>query len=614
MKWSLVGCGLTVVGALAFPAFGQGTEVVIVSTRLKPALPWSERRAAKEGQSVNDVLEGVPGLTVLDGGVAGSRAELFVRGADANFTPVLIEGVPVHDLSDARGGAYDFSTLAGDEISAVTVGQGPLSALYGSGALAGVVTTDLDLSMPPRLRVSASADEEYAIRLSGGTELSPDWDLAGAIRHGEDGDKDLGQWRTLSSVTAKLTGQTAHDGRLSLFVRAADSDREGFDVASGGILYSVTGERQRIQDKDRMAGLSFRQPAGDGRSLSLNLAAFRRDQDQFTPANPDPVTGGTPATIQTSRFDRVQATATYRATGARLDYAAGVELMRESGEVDGVLDFGGGFMLPAGFEQQRESAGVFGEGLVRLGGGFAVRGGARVDARDKDKAAWSQRASLEWQSADDRLGLAATWGRSLKVPSFYALGDPLVGSPNLQPEESEGGDIRLAYRVGSTRFTVAAHSTVYRNLIDFDFATFKLVNRDKVDIQGIDLGLDGPITPRLTYEARLSTLKNEVNGDEDGLLHRPDLTAAIDLTWTPIDTVTLRLDNRYVGERASNSIPTGDVTLDAYVRSDLTVVYGFSNGLALSARVGNLWDETYETVAGFRARGRNVTVSVDKRW
>jgi len=614
MNWSLVGCGLTVAGALAFPAFGQDNEVVIASSRLKSALPWSERRAAKEGQSVNNVLEGMPGLTVLDGGVAGSRAELFVRGADANFTPVLIEGVPVHDLSDARGGAYDFSTLAGDEISAVTVGQGPLSALYGSGALAGVVTTELDLSLTPRVRLSASADEEYAIRLSGGTELSPDWGLAGAIRHGEDGDKNLGQWRTLSTVTAKLTGRTARDGRLSLFVRAADSDREGFDVASGGILYSVTGERQRIQDKDRLAGLSFRQPTGDGRTLSLNLAAFRRDQDQFTPANPDPVTGGTPATIQTSRFDRVQATATYRATGTRRDYAAGIELMRENGEVEGVLDFGGGFMLPAGFEQERESVGVFGEGLVRLGGGFAIRGGARVDARDKDKSAWSHRASLEWQSTDDRLGVAATWGRSLKVPSFYALGDPLVGSADLRPEESEGGDIRLSYRIGSTHLTMAAHSTVYRNLIDFDFATFKLVNRDKVDIQGMDLALDGPITPRLTYEARVSALKNEVNGSEDGLLHRPDLTAAIDVTWTPIDTVTVRLDNRYVGERASNSIPTGDVTLDAYVRSDLTMVYGLSSGLALSARIGNLWDETYETVAGFRARGRNITVAVDRRW
>ncbi|ESQ73514.1 hypothetical protein ABAC402_18940 [Asticcacaulis sp. AC402] len=573
-------------------------------------MPWSERRAAKDGQSINDVLEGVPGLTVLDGGVAGSRAELFVRGADANFTPVLIEGVPVHDLGDSRGGAYDFSTLAGDEISAVTVGQGPLSALYGSGALAGVVTTELDLPRAPTVRISASADENYAARLAGGMALTPNWTLTGAVRHGEDGDHDLGQWRTLSTVTAKLTGATPRDGRLSLFVRAADSDREGFDVASGGILYS-NGEQQHIQDKDRLAGLSFRQNTGDGRSFSLNLAAFRRDQEQYTPAAGDPLGGGTPATIQTSRFDRVQATAAYRANGNRIDYTAGVELMRESGEVDGVLDFGF-FTLPASFEQDRSSAGVFGEGLVRLGNGFAVRGGVRADARDNDKAAWSHRASLEWQSADDRLALAGAWGRSLKVPSFYALGDPLVGSPDLRPEESEGGDVRVAYRFGVARLTVTAHSTVYRNLIDFDFTTFKLVNRDKVAISGIDLALDGPIGPGVAYEGRISTMHNEVNGSEDGLLHRPDLTAAFDLTWTPLPAWTVRLDNRYVGKRASNSIPTGDVTLKGYVRSDLTVAYRFDNGLAASVRVGNLLDEAYETVAGFRARGRNVTVSLSK--
>ncbi|WP_040309309.1 TonB-dependent receptor plug domain-containing protein [Asticcacaulis biprosthecium] len=607
MKWVWVLCSAGALTAVTAPAFAE--DVVIVSTRLKTAVPWSEHRAAKDGQSVNDVLEGVPGLTVLDGGVAGSRAELFVRGADANFTPVLIEGVPVHDLGDSRGGAFDFSTLAGDEISGVTVGQGPLSALYGSGALAGVVTTEIDLQ--PQLRLSVSGDEEYAVRLAGDVGLG-DWTLNGAVRHGEDGDKNLGQWRTLSTVTAKLTGATPRDGRLSLFVRAANSDREGFDVASGGILYS-NGEQQHIQDKDRLAGLSFRQPAGDGRSVNVNLAAFRRDQDQYSPAIGDPLGGGTPATVQTSSFDRIQATATYRAAGQRVDYAAGVGLMREQGEVDGVLDFGF-FALPSSFEQDRSSAGVFGEGLVRLGGGFSLRGGARVDARDNDKAAWSHRASLEWQSADDRLALAGTWGRSLKVPSFYALGDPLVGSPDLQPEESEGGDVRVAYRFGDARLTVAAHSTVYRNLIDFDFATFKLVNRDKVEISGVDLGLDGPIGQRVTYEARVSTLTNDVNGSEDGLLHRPDLTAAFDVIWTPSPEWTVRLDNRYVGKRASNSIPTGDVRLKGYVRSDLTVGYGFGDGLALSARIGNLWDSEYETVAGFRARGRNVTVSLRKRW
>src|SRR5688572_30224709 len=119
VKWVWVLCGASALSAMSFSVASEEiTEVTVVSTRLKTAVPWSERRDARDGQSVNDVLEGIPGLTVLDGGVAGSRAELFVRGADANFTPVLIEGVPVHDLGDARGGAYDFSTLAGDEISA----------------------------------------------------------------------------------------------------------------------------------------------------------------------------------------------------------------------------------------------------------------------------------------------------------------------------------------------------------------------------------------------------------------------------------------------------------------------------------------------------------------
>ena len=609
--WTIGATGLCL---LAQPVVAQeaATEVTVVSTRLRSVLPNSEYRTAHEGQDVRAILEQVPGVIVLDSGVPGSRSELYVRGADANFTTVLIEGVPVNDLGDSRGGAYDFSTVAGDEIAAVTLGQGPLSALYGSGALAGVVNFGLAFpgSGHGSYRIAASGDDEYAIDLGGRATPAAGWSLAGLARAGADGDKSLGQWRDLSSLSAKLTGKLTDDRTLTVFARAADSDREGFDVASGGPLYSATGDHQLTRDRDRLLGVAFIQTFDDRHRLDLRLSAFSRDEDLFTPANPDGAFGGTPATTQASRFDRVQATAIYRAQGAKVDYSVGLELMREQGTVDAELDFGGGFVLPSGFKHSRDTVGVFGEGQVRLGHGLQWRFGLRADSRDGNRPDWSARTTVEWRSDDERLSFGGTWGRSLKVPSFYALGDPLVGSPDLRNEESEGGELTAGWRLGAAQLSLTAHSATYRNLIDFDFATFKLVNRSEVAIRGLDLGVRGEATQQLTYDVRLSSLHHEVNGVSGGLLHRPNLTAATDLTWQATPSLALALNSRYVGKRQSSSIPIGLQDLKPYLTSGLTATWRFQNGVSLALNVGNLSDARYETISGFRARGRHAIISL----
>ena len=603
---------------LAQPVWAQdaGTEVTIVSTRLRSGVPNAEYRKAHEGQDVAAILQQVPGVVVLDGGVAGSRSELYVRGADANFTAVLIEGVPVNDLGDSRGGAYDFSTVAGDEIGAVTLGQGPLSALYGSGALAGVV--NIGLGWPEAgnggYRVAVSGDDEYAVSVGGRVAPTPGWTLSGLVRNGADGDHGLGQWRELSSVSGRLVGKP-HDSQIwTVFGRAADSDREGFDVASGGILYAPAGDKQWTQDRDRLLGVGLGQTFDDHSRLDMRLSAFRRDEDLTTPANPEGVYSGTPAVTQSSRFDRVQATAIYRVQGDMADYSAGVEAMTEQGRVEAQLDFGGGFVLPASFARRRNTLGMFGEGQVRLGHGWLWRAGVRADSRDGDTPDWSTRSTVQWTSDNGRFNVGGTWGRSLKVPSFYALGDPLVGSPDLRNEESEGADVKAGWRIGAAQLSVTAHSTTYRNLIDFDFETFKLVNRGEVEITGVDVELGGEATAKVAYDLRLSSLHNRVNGVDDGLLHRPDLTAAADVTWQVTPALSVRLANRYVGKRQSGSIPTGAQTLEAYVASDFTAAYRFGGGVSLGLSVGNVADARYETISGFRARGRHAMISLSGKF
>ena len=85
---------------------------------------------------VRDPLRLVPGLQLTESGQAGGTAALYIRGGNSNANKVLIDGVPANDI----GGAVEFANLAAVGVEQIEVLREPNSALYGSDALAGVVS------------------------------------------------------------------------------------------------------------------------------------------------------------------------------------------------------------------------------------------------------------------------------------------------------------------------------------------------------------------------------------------------------------------------------------------------------------------------------------------
>ncbi len=83
-----------------------------------------------------DALRGLPGVSVgRTGGFAG-LTQVRIRGAEANHTLVLIDGVEANQVTN---GEFDFSSLPADGIERIEVIKGPQSGLVGSNAIGGVV-------------------------------------------------------------------------------------------------------------------------------------------------------------------------------------------------------------------------------------------------------------------------------------------------------------------------------------------------------------------------------------------------------------------------------------------------------------------------------------------
>jgi iron complex outermembrane receptor protein/vitamin B12 transporter len=96
-------------------------------------------------RGARDIQEGlrlVPGLEVAQTGQAGGTTSIYIRGCCvgsngvSDGAKVLIDGIPVNDI----GGAVEFANIASASVAQVEVLRGPNSALYGSDALAGVIS------------------------------------------------------------------------------------------------------------------------------------------------------------------------------------------------------------------------------------------------------------------------------------------------------------------------------------------------------------------------------------------------------------------------------------------------------------------------------------------
>jgi vitamin B12 transporter len=126
---------------LATPTLTQQVTVTATGAPIPEAqtgasvtvIPAEDFRYSTEAQ---EPLRLVPGLQMTQVGQMGGTTGLNIRGGATDANKVLIDGIP----ANAIGGAVEFANLASVGIQSVEVLREPNSALYGSDALAGVVS------------------------------------------------------------------------------------------------------------------------------------------------------------------------------------------------------------------------------------------------------------------------------------------------------------------------------------------------------------------------------------------------------------------------------------------------------------------------------------------
>jgi outer membrane cobalamin receptor len=143
----------------------------------------------------------------------------------------------------------------------------------------------------------------------------------------------------------------------------------------------------------------------------------------------------------------------------------------------------------------------------------------------------------------------------------------------------------------------------FDNLIDFDFDTFMLLNRDDVTTEGVEMSLQVQPWSVLALTAHLTYVETDIEDSEAQLRNRPKWRGGFGIHWRPLSVLDINLQALFVGDALDASIPTGERELDAYTRVDLAVTWRVTSTWEIFLAIDNLFDEDYEEAIGFPAPG-----------
>lgn len=569
----------------------------------------------------SEALRLVPGAFVLGNDSSAAVAGASLRGGDGNFTLVLIDGVPVNDSTDQYGGAFPLGSVGAAEVERLEVVRGPLSSFYGSSSLGGAIQliTSAPRGSAPFLgwNADAGSHDHRSGRLSWGRAgESSAGGIGAAFREeqGRVGDDRLDQ----ASLSGRWQRQFGGNSAFRLTGRTADWQADDYPDGSGGPVFG-SGDLRWSDHREVGLAATVDLNAGGRFSQFLRSTWFRHRMERDSPAIGFQVP---PWTEDTDFRDlRVAWIGTLTPADGGTEFSFGAEGLTEEGRNTSLLllpDFFGG-PLAGNYSIDRERVGLFGDWRWSRGG-LVAELGLRADLLQGRGARGgreelSPRAGLRYAPDGALWSLRASAGRAFKLPSFFALASPraIGGNPDLDAETSVGADFGFEGRSadGSLRWGLTAFANRFEGLIDFDFEAFLNVNRNEVNVEGLEGMLVWRPSSRVALDVALTAQDTEDRATGRPLRRRPDLYGGVGLRVDLNEAVRLGIEARHADSYLDEQIPAPfRTTVDPRTLAGLTLAWQASERWRLTLWADNALDESYETQVGFPGPERSVRIGV----
>lgn len=532
-------------------------------------------------RTVGDALRFLPEVTVRDFGGLGAVQEVSIRGTSSPHVLVLIDGVPIN--STALGIAQ-VNTIPVDIVERIEVLRGPFSAIYGSGALGGVI--NIITRSEPTQRARAGA---------GGYGTT-----TGSVRVGWRRDRARYSLDATTDATAgfrsngDFTGQTygarlvfapRDDRTISLGVRHYHADQG----VPGSTAFPSPLARQGAVRTTLDATWTVR---GAGAGSALLRGYWMDETIRFA----DPAFGERDRTGTSTLGLEGQIV---RQRGPAHVATLGFEIQHH--QIDAVFD---SFFGTTPIRREAWVGAIYALSDRTIGPATLISGGLRYDAHSVYGGQFNPRIGLVHRS-DDRTIWRLAVGSTFRGPSFLLLYFPGCSEPSLRPERAWSADAGVERAISDA---LVARVTVFATrAVDLIRSGCPPVNIDEASVLGGSVEVQGRVGTRLMGQLSLSVTDAR---DRAGmpLIRVPGVAAAGTLHVSLTRTSTLSVLVSYVGSRPDidpASFSGARVTLPGYVLAGIRYTQVLGPG-TLQVGVDNVLNVAYESVAGYPAPGRTV--------
>lgn len=612
-------------GAEMAPDTTGGTQIVVTaSTRAQSVkdAPASISVITREDierlpyREVTDALMEIPGVTVTTG--EGNSRDISIRGMAPQYTLILVDGRRLSAReSRTNGGSISEGGLLPpmEAIERIEVVRGPMSSLYGSDAMGGVVnvltraiaptwsgSVRANGTMPAGRKYGAFGDANFYV--SGPLVKGLGLQLQGSLnRREEDAIRGGTPERKDETLAAKLGFEISPAHRLLIeggYYRQKTVTTMGKSDIGTPTAAEPLGTRSAMTQTRRVGSITHIGDWGFATSNSyLQYEDARHLEGEKRIRN----------TVGQSIW-QVPLPANNLTLGGYYRHEDMTDLT--SNGLAGSTRTGA----------TRTSWALFAENELSILKSLRLTGGIRMDNDEQYGVHWTPRAYLVW-SVTGRVTLKGGYSQGFRAPSLRqtlvdwgqtSRGGTIYGNPDLEAETSrtfeasalyEGGGIQASLSVYDTRFhdkitRVTCQSSgawcINEPLSSIGRPPTTYVNVDEARIRGVELSFDIPLTRTLRFNASGSLTDSvQLTGANIGaaLNDTPKQQASGSLNWKPNARLSSYARVIFRGEEAVTEaqISGTNTVAPAYATADIGASYRLASGFTLHGGVQNILDQ-----------------------
>lgn len=542
----------------------------------------------QQSRSIQDLLRGVTGVSIMNHGGPGKSTFVQMRGTESDHIMVMIDGIRVGSVTS---GTTAFENIPLEQIERIEIVRGPRSSLYGSEAIGGVI-------------------QIFTRKGSGGSGFSPSFSFGGGSYGtlngsvGLSGSSERG-WFNLTASGIGTKGFNACTGSDTAGCFTVEPDRDGYRNVAGSARAGYRFENGLELDANFMNsagrthfdgsfvnvseimqqvfGGSARYLPLDFWRINLTAGRSREDSDNFLER------------LFMSRFNTTRDTVSLQndfTINPNHQLTVGMDYLHDHIDSSEVFT-----------KTSRANWGAFSQYLATV-----ERHRAQLSLRYDDNqqfGSWVTGGAGWGYAITDRISLTANFGSAFKAPTFNELYFPGFSNPDLRPEESRSFEFGTRGNMAWGKWSLNVYDTRIDNMIAFDANTFLPANIAQAHIRGLEAVLSTTIRGWL-LNGNLTFLDPE-NRSADAsrgniLPRRAEQSFRLDIDR---EFGRYRIGAMFLAEGERFDDLGNTRKLDSYVKFDLRAEYILNKHWRLQGRIENLFDKHYETAAFFNQPGRN---------